>query len=265
MILSIFYQTLIFVCLIATLSAPTSAADYILDDEFNTPSLSASWMPLDVYDNKNNERQCYTPSQVSVHDGYLNISTITQRTQCSGTVQSFASGAVVWAPSLSFTYGTVEYRAKFAGGKGTWPAIWLLGDQCHPNSPYIYNAPDCHWPQPGSNEIDLTEIQRSNFIRPGQNVINPAGTWAVCRPTVTDVSQNFHTYKFTWTPTSLTWWIDGVQTCQQTDRSYIPNTPMYMIINTAMGGNGASRVNRATLPQTTQVDYIRVTPYQETH
>ena len=237
------------------------AARYIFDDEFNGNALSSSWIALNVYDNVNNERQCYVPSQITVKDGYLNSTAIAQKTICSNMIKSFASGAVVWAPPLSFKYGTVEYRAKFAGGKGTWPAIWLLGTDCQPDSAGVYNAKTCDWPHAGSNEIDITEVKFSNFIRPWQNVINPDGFWTTCQPHVSDVSQNFHKYAFTWTPHRLTWYIDDKKTCETTDPAFIPSTPMYLIINTSVGGNGASAiVKKSTLPQTTKVDYIRVSP-----
>jgi hypothetical protein len=34
---------------------------------------------------------------------------------------------------------------------------------------------------------------------------------------------------------------------------------MFLIINTAVGGIGAGPVKNSTLPQTTDVDYVRVT------
>ena len=158
----------IILCVLA-LGNECPAADYIFDDEFNGTSLSPSWMALDVYDNVNNERQCYVPSQITVSNGYLNSTAVAQVTKCFGSPpRHFASGAVVWAPPFTFKYGTIEYRAKFAGGKGTWPAVWLLGYKCQPAFPTIYNAKGCDWPREGANEIDLTEVKNGNFTRPMQ-------------------------------------------------------------------------------------------------
>ena len=58
-------------------------------------------------------------------------------------------------------------------------------------------------------------------------------------------------------PSSMTWQIDGVRTCQTT--SFVPTTPMFMIIDTAVGGVGGGAVKNSTLPQTTEVDYVKVT------
>jgi beta-glucanase (GH16 family) len=236
----------------------TASATVLFYDDFSGTTLSSSWFALNVYSGVNNEQECYQPSQVTVNNQLI-LTAIAQSVKCGGSTLPYTSGAVVWAPPLNFTYGTVEYQAKFAGGTGTWPAIWLLGHNCQPSAPTIYNANGCDWPQAGANEIDITEIKNGNFTQPYQNVINPSGGWITCQPTVTDVTKNYHVYGFKWTSTSLTWYIDGVQTCQVTDTSHIPSQPMYLIINVAVGGGGGGTVNNATLPQSTYVNYVKVT------
>ena len=67
------------------------------------------------------------------------------------------------------------------------------------------------------------------------------------------MTKNYHVYAFEWAQTSVTWYIDGVQTCRVTSSS-IPTKPMYLIINTAITSGGASG-----LPVTTHVDYVKVT------
>jgi beta-glucanase (GH16 family) len=87
-------------------------------------------------------------------------------------------------------------------------------------------------------------------------VISGNSGFQTCTPTTTDVSQNWHVYDLIWASGSLIWEIDGVQTCKFT--SSIPSHAMFLMINTAMGGAGGT-VNNATLPQTLQVDYVKVT------
>jgi beta-glucanase (GH16 family) len=163
---------------------------------------------------------------------------------------------VQWSSSYNFTYGTVEFRAKMAGGQGTWPAIWLLGVNCQEsNLSSADNIGSCNWPQPGSDEIDITEIKNANQKTVWQNVISGSSGFQTCTPQTSDVSQNFHVYQLIWAAGSLEWKIDGTSTCKFTNN--IPSNPMFMMINTAMGGSGGS-VNNSTLPQTLQVDYVKV-------
>ena len=40
----------------------------------------------------------------------------------------WTSGKIHTANKVGFKFGYLEVRAKMPHGKGTWPAIWLLGD-----------------------------------------------------------------------------------------------------------------------------------------
>jgi beta-glucanase (GH16 family) len=119
------------------------------------------------------------------------------------------------------------------------------------------DAASCNWPNPGSDEIDLTEILGSDLTSVNQQV-HSANSNAGCRPSgIADVSQNFHVYDFVWSPTELVWYIDGVQTCSLSS-SNISATNKYLIINVAVGGIGTVTPDPKTLPQSTYVDYVRV-------
>jgi beta-glucanase (GH16 family) len=242
-----------------------SASDVatIFDDEFSGHTLPTTWSVAQGSNQSNAERECYRPGNVSVSGGFLNETAVVGRTcgaYCPPTSTNlcpFISGGVQWA-NFSFTYGTVTVRAKFAGGIGAWPAIWLLGSNCQQPS---WLTSTCDWPSPGSDEIDIAEILGSNDRRVNEAIhtedsygsdVDPR-----CEPLVSAANKQWHTYSLIWAPDSLTWKIDGVQTCQMT--TSIPTTPMFLIINTAVGGTGAGRVEPSTLPQTTEIDYVRVT------
>jgi beta-glucanase (GH16 family) len=164
---------------------------------------------------------------------------------------------VQWT-SFNFTYGTVEFRAKMAGGQGTWPAVWMLGADCQAgNIQSANNIAPCNWPQVGSDEIDVTEIKNGALTTVWQNVISGNSGVQTCTPTTSDVTQNWHTYNLEWALDSLIWKIDGTETCRFTNN--IPSTPMFLIINVAIGGGGGGAVDDFTLPQTMSVDYVKVT------
>jgi beta-glucanase (GH16 family) len=211
-------------------------------------------------DGGNNELQCYTPANVNVSGGSLNILTKVESKTCGTSTQgsatySYTSGMVQWT-NFNFTFGTLEYSAKFAGGTGPWSAVWLLGSNCQGSN---INTPDnvgsCNWPTTGSNEVDVSEILNGNMSDPTSSVFSTAGTPQKCDPYVSDVSATFHVYKMVWTSSSITLSIDGNQMCQFT--SNIPQTPMFLIMNTALS-NQIVVPNNATLPQTMQVQYVKV-------
>jgi beta-glucanase (GH16 family) len=239
----------------------------LLYDDFVAPSLSSQWLGMNYPgDSSNKELECYTPSQDSVTGGYLVIASSVQSVTCgqSPTPMSYASGEVV-STGLSFTYGTIEFRAKLAGGQGPWPAIWLLGFQCQPLDVYwatVFGS--CAWPAPGSDEIDITEILSSKHTFVNQEIHTGVGLQGGalhndgCTAITADTSLNYHVYDLVWTAGSLIWKIDGTTTCT-IQKAYVPSTSMFLIIDAAIGGTGGGTVTNSSLPQSTSVDYVKIT------
>jgi beta-glucanase (GH16 family) len=235
----------------------------IFDDEFSGKTLSSPWVVDRGANPSNGELECYARQNVSVSGGYLHEQVVNGRwcgAYCpptSMTLCPYVSGDVQWA-TFNFTYGTITVRAKFAGGIGPWPAVWLLGADCQ--SP-TWLTSSCNWPTSGSSEIDIAEVLGSNDNRVNEQIHAEDAYGDVempkCEPYVSESNKKWYNYTLIWTPESLTWEIDGVQTCQMTQ--FVPNQPMFLIINTAVGGIGAGRVAPKTLPQTTEIDYVRVT------
>ncbi len=236
---------------VASAAAP---AGTVFDDEFDGTTLGAPWVALDrPGDASNQELECYRPANVAVSGGNLNVTTKIE-SGCSG--DRYTSGMVQWR-QFAFTYGTLEFRARLAGGTGTWPAVWMLGSDCQQsNITTPDNVGTCHWPEPGSEEIDVTEVFGGSKTTVNQGLISSAGR-GNCRPETSDVSTDFHVYQLVWAPGSLSWKIDGARTC--TVSTGVPSTPMFVMINTAVGGDGGGTVDDATLPQQSSIDYLRVT------
>ena len=232
---------------------------------------AASTSPSDVWiqwfgpDGWGNRQGCYVPENNQLTSHGLVQSVTNQPTICGHhQLLPYATAQMSWK-SYSFTYGVIQYRAKLAGGKGTWPSIWLLGKQCQPYG----SGPDCHWPKSGSNEIDLTEVKvnlSSRHAQPyrlaWQNAFNQrTGGVLTCIPQISDVTKNYHDYKFVWSPSSLTWFVDGVQTCATSSPDFIPTTPMFVLIDVYLGKkNGGGPIVPATFPTSTNVQYLRICP-----
>ena len=207
-------------------------------------------------DTTTGETACYRPSQVSMTNGLV-ITAINQPNICSSGISPsqqwpYTSGQVIWN-SRSFLYGTLEFRAKFPTGQGTWTSLWLHGSVCQE---YFKNFDgSCNWPTPPADEIDVAEVMSINPGTVNQQIHSGSHSDG-CRPTVS-VGQ-YHTYQFIWQPGSMIWKIDGNVTCTVTG-SYVPSNPMFVMLNLALGGIGGGTVNASQLPQTFTVDYIKIT------
>jgi beta-glucanase (GH16 family) len=74
-----------------------------------------------------------------------------------------------------------------------------------------------------------------------------------------DLSQDWHTFGLNWQPDALTWYIDGVERWRVTDSSVIPNQPMYIVLNLAVGGEWPGAPDSSTVfPSYFDVRYVRV-------
>ena len=225
------------------------------DDFSGVPATSPSWFAMNEAGRGNNgELECYVPAADLIQGGMLELVTSRQNVTCEGNRSSYASGEI--ESVLAFTYGTLEYRAQMAGGRGAWPAIWLLGHNCQPVKRPVTS--DCPWPQPGSDEIDATEVMNQNVTAINQQIHSSLGNPG-CSPTgISDVTKNFHVYQLVWTSNSVTWKVDGNTTCRQT--SAVPQQAMFIIINNAVGGSGGGgAVDPSSMPWHMYVDYIKLT------
>ncbi|MCU1490317.1 MAG: hypothetical protein JWM85_1722 [Acidimicrobiaceae bacterium] len=180
------------------------------------------------------EQECYSPSQVSVSGGNLNLSLVAQSQTCGGVTRPNTSGLVSTNGKFSYTYGFAEARIYIpASGSGTadWPAFWGDGQS---------------WPADG--EMDIMEGLSGKAC---WHFISPAGNPGGC-PTGTNFS-GWHTFASDWEPGSVTYYYDGVKVGQLT--SNITSAPMYLILNLAVDTKfGGPQV----IPADMLVDYVRV-------
>jgi len=224
------------------------------NDEFNTTSLDTNkWAPHYCKPATiNSELQAYLPDNFEFSGTTLRIRS--DNRVFSG--KNYTSGAITSFGRFSQTYGYYEMRAKVPEGRGFWPAFWLL-----PQSQA--------WPP----EIDIMEIltqdprvihQTLHFNNPALSTpANPLGKTANGKAfTGPDFSQDYHTFAVSWRPEALIFYVDGVERHRIT--SFVPNTPMYILANTAVGGNWPVSPDLSTLfPAYFDIDYIRAYSYDD--
>jgi beta-glucanase (GH16 family) len=162
---------------------------------------------------------------------------------------------------VEFLYGKVEIRAKLPTGRGTWPALWMLGA----------NIDQVDWPACG--EIDIMENVGYDPTRIHGTVHtaaynHAAGTTKGASVTVANPWEDFHVYAAEWHPDRIDIFVDGQKYFTFPNegtgsRAWPFDKPQYLIVNLAVGGTwgGTKGIDDSLFPHRLVVDYVRV--YQQ--
>ena len=250
----------------------------VWSDEFDKPGLPdpAKW----GYESgfvRNNEAQYYTRERkenARVENGMLVIEARKEQFNSpdyapdaaakgqgqgrrGGEPAQYTSASLTTRGKASWTYGRIEVRAKLPKGRGTWPAIWMLGTNRAAG-----------WPACG--EIDIMEevgyepgiIQAHIHTGKYNHVKN---TSKGDRITIADASEAFHVYAVEWDKEQMDFYVD--------ERKYFTyrnegsgseawpfDKDQYLILNLAIGGawGGAKGIDDSIFPQRYYIDYVRV-------
>jgi beta-glucanase (GH16 family) len=228
----------------------------IWSDEFETAGrpCTDNWL-FDIGNGNggwgNNESQYYTRENATIQDNILKIKV--KKETYRG--YAYTSARMKTQNKFSFTYGRVEVRAKLPSGGGTWPAIWMLGD----------NITTLGWPNCG--EIDIMEHTGNNQGITSSAIHNASGygntPYVNHLDRVNDVSTNFHTYGINWTKDKIDFTVDGVvhytyNPTNKNNRNWPFNKPQFIILNVAMGGALGGAIDTAFAESTLEIDYVRV-------
>jgi hypothetical protein len=244
-----------------------SNATTLFYDDFTGTSLGAAWTVVQRRGPAGqSENECNTAGAVGVSSGILTITTSATPATCGDAVSAptllpYTSGDVQWT-SLSFTYGTVEVRAKFPPrNTGTWPAIWLLGSNCQAAN--LINGSEATafdgCPAQGASgyrEIDAVECDGRSWC----HIVVAQGTAGWSSLCSFPVDANWHVFKLTWNAAAISMAVDGIPTgCSFANTGL--DGPMFLIMQTqTTTANGLSGLpDNANLPATFQVDYVKVT------
>ena len=206
------------------------------------------------------------PDNVSL-DGHGFLAITARKEAYQG--RSYTSARLVTRGKFEQALGRWEARIRMPGGKGIWPAFWLLGA----------SYPEVGWPACG--EIDVVELRgQSPAVANGslhatgysggdaitaQRVCEVAPTCAAppCTP-VCPFDADFHVYAVEIETGRIRFLVDGnVYQTVRSDR--LPTgsawpfaAPFFAILNVAVGGNYVGAPDDSTVfPQTMLVDYVR--------
>lgn len=243
---------LLFPCLLA------AERKLVWSDEFEGTGLpDASKWTYEQGRVRNREAQFYTKARAEnarLENGRLIIEARKEAWQGA----AYTSASVTTEGKRELLYGRIEVRAKLPKGRGTWPAIWMLGA----------NMPKVGWPACG--EIDILEhvgydpdVVHANVHTRTFNHAQGTGKGSSTR--VAGVMDGFHVYALEWTPARLEFSVDGrVYFTYLNDGagegSWPFDKPQYLILNTAIGGawGGRNGIDDAIFPARYEIDYVRV-------
>ncbi|MTI33185.1 glycoside hydrolase family 16 protein [Xanthovirga aplysinae] len=202
----------------------------------------------------NKEKQYYTgrPDNVRIENGHLII-----RAQKEAYMGSkYTSARITTQGKKEFKYARVEVRAKLPGGKGLWPAIWMLGS----------NFKEVGWPACG--EIDIMEYVGFNPGVVHATMHTPSSHGASKNSKkikIRDAENAFHVYSMEKTDKEIKFYVDDqlfyTYSPKVKDSSTWPyEQNNFLILNVAVGGNwgGKKGIDDRIFPQQMEVDYVRV-------
>ncbi|MGA0606690.1 Calx-beta domain-containing protein [Phenylobacterium sp. VNQ135] len=178
----------------------------------------------------------YTPHTVS--GGILTIKAerLQQDQREAAWGREYSSGMLNTMGMFEQKYGYFEMRAELPTALGAWPAFWMMP------TPYV-----------AQTEADIMEglaatpnVDYRRAWGGDQNLydnaykIDPSG---------------YHTYGMLWTPSTVTFYYDGVAVMQAATPANWTH-PMALIVNMAVGGWGGEP-NETMFPAEMKVDYVK--------
>lgn len=255
--------------------------EYVLvwSDEFdgNGSPDPSKW----TYENgfiRNEEAQYYTDRLKNAHieDGFLIIEAHKEAVKNEAFVSEddenwikntefgeYTSASLTTKGINEWQYGKVSVSAKLPKGRGTWPAIWMLGKNCD----------EIGWPRCG--EIDIME----HVGYEKDSIYGTVHTEAFNHTQGTQVGQAvfienpydaFHEYSIQWTPEKIEFIMDGTvyhqfENMHQTDGEWPFDQAFHLKLNLAIGGSwgGQKGIDDSIFPQQLIVDYARVYQFRQ--
>lgn len=167
----------------------------------------------------------------------------------------YSSARLTSKDHVAFRYGVVRARMRLPGGRGIWPAFWMLGQ----------DFDEVGWPRCG--EIDVMENFGTDPALVHGAVHGPGYTGSavtVSHRAGVSLSDDFHVYSVAWEPGRVSWYLDGRRYATVTagdlrGQPWVFDHDFFLLLNVAAGGTPAPAPDGSVIfPQRMLVDYVRV-------
>lgn len=244
------------------------------EDNFDGAQLNMSnWNIAHNKTHGSQEFQLYMSDDVYVENGSLVLRTRHNPTMYGSRLYNWTSGWVDTEHKYSHRFGKFEIKAKLPNPKSKqiWPAHWLMPE------PETSHPPNICWPAGG--EIDILEsyggmdnnsacgtfhwgTECGKDLRQGPNGRYP--DTAHGQPQI-DFSLDFHLFSVEWDQDCIQWQVDGNTYWQRWTNDQpaphdakIPQTPFYVILNTAISWWANGPPLDPLMPVYHYIDSVRV-------
>jgi len=257
----------------ADLVAPNPPAErkLVWSDEFNYSGLpdTTKWGYEEGFV-RNQEPQYYTIRRLEncrVENGMLVIEARKETWpnaaykpgSAQDSVAAYTSASINTLYKQAWQYGRVEVRAKLPAGRGTWPAIWMMGE----------NRPQVGWPSCG--EIDIMEFLGKDPSTVYGTVHYPDTTASKYgslggKIAINNAADDFHLFAIEWDRQKISFYYDtqqyfvfDVKNSQHTSANPFQRK-CYLLLNLALGRQGSwpGPTDDSILPCRYYIDYVRV-------
>ena len=230
----------------------------VWNDEFDQSTLDTSKWNFQTGDGTaegipgwgNGEEQTYTnrTQNLQLENGFLKITARKESLQG----KSYTSARINTQDKFSFQYGRIVVRAKLPKIAGTWPAVWMLGD----------NYSNVGWPRCG--EIDFIEQngQEKDKIIGTSHWFDEGSSNNAKYSTILDfpnLTESFQKYTLVWNEAYIRMFVGSAKYYEIALNDTLPfDQPFFLLINLAMGGALGGNINSTFLQEDFLIDYIRV-------
>ena len=221
------------------------------NDDFRQPGSLRNWNVMTGGGWGNQQLQGYSSKNVALVPSQGLVITASrggQGQQCPYGICSYSSGRLQTRGLFQQQYGLFTARIKLPAGRGLWPAFWMEGS----------DSTGLPWPAGG--EIDVIEAnnQKPNLVE--AFVHAPNLNHGFYLQLDTPLSAAYHVYGVEWTPTEITWLIDGRPFGHTKNTAGSPfHQPFFLILDLAVGGTWPGPPTAATIfPAQMDVTWVRV-------
>jgi beta-glucanase (GH16 family) len=176
----------------------------------------------------------------------------------------FTSSSMHTRGKRAWLYGRFEIRAKIDVRTGSWPAFWTLGTQ---------------GPWPTNGEVDIMEFYDDTLLFNVAWAGRTLPVWNSRKVSLREMpagwADQFHVWRMEWNEQTIKLFVDDrlmteqdlTRTLNDSMRVAVSSSPaprnpfhspMYLLVNLAMGGQHGGDPARSELPLRYEVDYVRV-------